>query len=166
MSNNRHEKHVEIYYCLDVGENTDLNTLERCIRVFYEVTFRSICIDKCERVLMTDQDIVPSKEDVIKRGLISLNKMYHMLKLKTNNEVWFLYIGNGDVKKLHSNVSLYLFDKNPSVKECVYVLNKHVVDIDINKSKSEKLQDLSDVTKSLKKLDSSRQVIKYAYIQR
>ena len=152
---------LEIYYVIDIGSNIDINCISICLKAFLVSNFRNRDIVLFKRI---DSNYNPSDdEDIIKQGLITFNSMFHNLKLKTTNEVWFFYIGYGNIQN-HKDVSLILLNKNPGDKECYYVVNKQQFDIKNTDNKNTKINKSKLVYNSLKQIIETNHMIKYSKI--
>lgn len=148
---------LEVYYILDLGEETYNEVISKCLRVFLTTQCMEYNLLKYEEVVIQYRD-----DDVIKRGLSKFVRMYDTLKLKTRDEVWFIYIGNGNVRNIHTDVSLILLNKHPSVKESSYVINRNPLRVLTNMSKDQKMDQIKNFTKSLRELTSMHvRTIKY-----
>lgn len=157
------KKDLHLYVCLDVDATIqDTDMILRCIRVFIAVnkpqfnivSFKEISIDKFTPLQETQNDI-------IQRGMTSLCNMFTKLKLKTKDNVWFIYVSTGRIKMIDSDVTIVLLNKNPGVKECYYTIHKNRLDVHKNKSKEEKLQNLQVIKRSLDELFSTTKTIRY-----
>ena len=160
---------LEIYYYLDLDSNQDVLNIERCLRVFittqqsnYKLTrLDKFVLDKEKSEFYENTEYDINKCDIVKRGLIILSRMFNELKLKTKNETWFLFIGNGDISMSHKDVSLVLLNKNPYYKECCYIVNKKQLNVIDTMNKEEKFINIKNFTKSLYKIFSDNKTIKY-----
>ena len=160
---------LEVYYYIDLDNNQEIDKIEKCLSVYISTQKQEFEIKRFER-------FIPCKEvnkeylggkydinscDVVSKGLIILARMYNELKLKTKDDVWFIFMSNGDIKMSYKDISLILLNKNPSVKECNYIVNKNKININNNMDKSKKMDSIKNLTKSLKELFASKKNIKY-----
>lgn len=153
-------KKLEIYYVIDVGSDIDITCISICLRAFLLSNFRDYDIILFDRI---DSYFSKPEEDIIKQGLITFNSMFNDLKLKTTNEVWFFYIGYGNIQN-HKDVSLLLLNKIPGEKECYYVVNKKHFNIKNSDNRSEKLNKSKLLSNSLTQLIETKHMIKYSKI--
>lgn len=153
-------KKLEIYYVIDIGSDIDINCISMCLRAFLLANFRDYDIILFDRI---DSYFSEPEEDIIKQGLNTFNSMFHDLKLKTTNEVWFFYIGYGNIQN-YKDVSLILLNKCPGDKECYYVVNKQHFDIKNSDNRNEKLNKSKLLSNSLKQVIETKNMIKYSKI--
>lgn len=150
---------LEVYACIDIdGQVYDIETIIRCINIYINAKQQQYELTKLEHVVL---DVQRDTKDIIERGLHSLCQMFKQLKLKTNNEVWFLYMSIGDLKNLQDNVTLVVLNKNPSVRECSYSINKNKLDILKENNKNDKLNGVKLLTKTLDELMMTKKKIRY-----
>lgn len=157
-------KPLHIYYVFDFPETQDTNTLKLALNV----CLKTKCLDRTI-TCMEEIDIatVSPKEknerDVLKRGLFVLMNLYRVLKLKTADDVWFIYAGTGNISGVKQDVSVFLLNKEPGSKECLYVVNKTRLHVEPADEKSQKLQDIKVFTKSITQLlePTNHNVIKF-----
>lgn len=147
---------LDIYYYLDFDDTYETDFIERSIELNVKVYGKTYNINKMVRyndVFETDTT------DTIKRGLLIFNTMFKKLKLKCTHDVWFIYLANGD------NIFITLLNKNPSVKESLYSVNKFTYSIRKNQIQSEKktskLQHMQKVNENLKNLITNTKLITY-----
>jgi hypothetical protein len=157
-------KILDVYYYLDFDDDTiDTNFLERYLQVNIIVnTKQYYCINRfvnCDNEYINTDKI--SNEDVIKRGLLIFNKMFRRLKLKGVNDIWFIYLSNGNIKNIYQDVFVTLINKNPCIKTCSYVINKNSINVKRNQDNSVKLERLQDVNKTLNELFVTNKTITY-----
>jgi hypothetical protein len=161
---------LDVYYYIDL-ENQDIKALEKCLRVYLDVhQNENYTIDKfinCDFIedIKTESCQQSEGNDVIKRGLITFNKMTKELKLKTTNETWFIYISSGNINKIYENVFVILLNKTPMVKSCYYIINKSKIDVKERDDKIYKLENLKLFNKSLQELFVTDKVITYTNLQ-
>lgn len=154
---------LDVYYYLDFDDKTiDVRFLERCLQVNIVVNMKEYNINKfvnCNNEYI--HTIRISNEDVVKRGLLIFNKMFRRLKLKGTNDIWFIYLSNGDIKNICQNVFVTLINKNPCIKTCSYAINKSSVNIKLEDPRLVKLERLKDVNETLKELFVTDKTITY-----
>lgn len=157
---------LDIYYRIDLN-NQDIKALEKCLRVYLDVhQNENYTIDKFINCDFIEESCQQSEgNDVIKRGLITFNKMTKELKLKTTNETWFIYISSGNINKIYENVFVILLNKTPMVKSCYYIINKSKIDVKEQDDKIYKLENLKLFNKSLQELFVTDKVITYTNLQ-
>lgn len=163
-NNSQTEKKIlDVYYYLDFDDKIiDLHFLEKCLQVNITVNMKEYHINKfinCNNEYINTDKI--GTDDVIKRGLLIFNKMFRRLKLKGTNDIWFVYLSNGDIKNIHQDVFVTLLNKNPCIKTCCYAINKHKVNIKCNDDRLVKLQRIRDVNETLKELFATDKTITY-----
>ena len=156
-------KILDVYYYLDFDDNNiDIRFLERCLQVNIVVNMKEYCVNKfinCNNEYINTVKI--GNDDVVKRGLLIFNKMFRRLKLKGTNDIWFVYLSNGDIKNIHQDVFVTLINKNPCIKTCSYVINKSSVNIKRDHDKIVKLERIRDVNETLKELLVTEKTITY-----
>lgn len=152
---------LEVYVCLDVDRTrVDADIILRCIKVFITVHTQEYNVRLFQEI---DADIIaPGQEDVIQRGMYCFCEMFKILKLKTKDKVWFLYVSSGQLKtKVDSDVTLMLLNKNPSSRECLYTLNKKAITVYKEQPKTVKLGNLQVIKRSLDELFTTKKTVKY-----
>jgi hypothetical protein len=159
-------KLLEVYYCIDLGDNQDIKFVTKCLEIYIKTKCIEYTLHKFEKY-----EIVPNKsnnkddktEDIIKNGLDTFNDMYKNLKLKSpdRNKVWFFYISNGNIGEKYNNISIILLNKNPFIKKSNYVINKNIIDVNENYTKEDKLNGTRCLTSSLSHLFSTEKTIEY-----
>jgi hypothetical protein len=156
-------KILDVYYYLDFDDKfTDVRFLERCLQVNIVVNMKDCQINRF--VNCKNEYIITDKigtDDVVKRGLLIFNKMFRRLKLKTTNDIWFIYLANGDIKDIHKNIFITLLNKNPCIKTCSYTINKNIVNIRSDQEKIIKLNNIQQVNETLKELFVTDKIITY-----
>lgn len=150
---------LQVYYYVDLPNDQDLAILEKCLRVCIDTKMTTYELKRLERVAVSKYAASP--DDIIKTGLGRLLEMFDVLKLKTADQVWLLYVGSGDIQNLHKNVTLMLLNKNPCTRECSYTINKRALDLSDCLSKHAKLENLKVLSKSLQDLFVTEKTIKY-----
>jgi hypothetical protein len=142
--------------------------IQKCIRIFAHVNIKDCKIIKCEPVTLPQpqlQQLHIDTIDVIKKGLNTLSHMFEHLKLKTKNDVWFLYVSNGNLQNIRENVGLILLQKLPRGTECFYSINKQSFKILQTMTKPQRLTNLRIFTKSLEEVCTTDKVIKSSISQ-
>lgn len=120
---NKNEK-LDVYY---ISDTNDID-LERSLRLQLSLNCKNYSINKlvnCETLLSNYLYDHKEEEDIIKNGLLTFNKMFENLKLKSTNETWFFYVSSGNVKDIYRDVFVVLLNKNPREQKCFYVINKN-----------------------------------------
>jgi hypothetical protein len=163
-NNSRTKKQIlDVYYYLDFDDKTiDVRFLERCLQVNIVVNIKEYDINKfinCNNEYI--HTIRIGNEDIVKRGLLIFNKMFRRLKLKGTNDIWFIYLSNGDIKDIYQDVFVTLINKNPCIKTCSYAINKHSVNIKHEDPRLVKLEQLKEVNETLKELFVTDKTITY-----
>lgn len=152
---------LDVYLIFDLGPDVDIDIIEKCIKV-YLLAKLNCNVHVCKNVT---ESVVKKEDlrqyDIIKRGLHYFSEAYNVLKLKSTNKCWFIYISNGKISGFTSNVSLILLSKNPGVKECSYVISKKLFNILKEAEKSAKLEELKTLTRSLTEVVSTTKTIRY-----
>jgi hypothetical protein len=149
---------LDVYYYIDLDDTQDIEYIIRCLKLNIKVNQKQFEIDKFE---CCNVNIVANENDVIKRGLLTFNKMFKQLKLKGNNEIWFVYISRGDIKQIYKNAFVTLVNKNPSIKTCSYAINKSNIIINKTDDKHIKLNVIKRINKTFIELFSSKNNITY-----
>lgn len=153
MSTTPAKKPLHIYYVFDFPETQDTEVLKLAL----SVCLKTKCMDRDIRVFeRVDASCVAPKErnerDVMKRGLYVMMNLYRVLKLKTAEDVWFIYAGTGNISGVKPDVSVFLLNRCPGVKECFYIVNKKRLRVDPSVRKEQKLQDVKVFTKSVSEI--------------
>ena len=146
-----------IYYCIDLPIEQDIEVIERCLRMHVEVKYRDTPITFMRFV----KTKLGKNDDVIKNGLYTFNKMFNELKLKTTDQVWFMYISNGNIKQNYKNVCAILLNKVPGVKSCFYSINKNPLKIVNDMGRIEKFDQVKNFNACLVELFKTENVIQY-----
>lgn len=153
------KKQLEIYAHIDLdGEVYDIDTITQCMRVYFLAKQKEYDLTHLQCITL---DKHSTSADVLERGLFSLCQMYNQLKLKTKDEVWFIYMSVGNLKNLQDNVTLLLVNKSPSERECLYSIHKRMLDVKKTSDKTSKLCELKILTKSLSEVLSTTKKIRY-----
>lgn len=161
MSLETKKQNLEVYVCLDVDKTrVDTDMIHLSIKVFITIHNPEYNLKLLQEV---NTDIISlGKEDVIQRGMYCFGMMFETLKLKTKDNVWFLYIGSGGLKMMAgSEVTLLLLNKSPSVRECFYTLNKKGVTVYKDQPEHVKLENIQVIKRSLDELFTTKKTIKY-----
>jgi hypothetical protein len=172
MNFNDDKKFLDIYYYLDFDDTYDIDFIERSIELnvkVYEKNYNINKIIKYNKIKYNREnyDSLQFKTDTIKRGLLIFNTMFENLKLKGSDDVWFMYLSNGDIgnNETFKNVFVTLLNKNPSVKKSLYSVNKFAYSIRKNIRKndiqSSKLEEMKNVNETLKNLITNTKLITY-----
>lgn len=165
---NENQKQIlDVYYYINMDDTTNL--IEECLKLQLKVNQKLFHINKfvnCKTMILgKGNNIGKDKDDIIKCGLLSFNYMFKNLKLKTNNETWFFYISNGDIKDQYKNVFVTLLNKNPSEQHCYYVINKNNVNINKTDSKYIKLANIKTVNSTISELFTCEKSITYTNLE-
>ena len=156
------KENLEVYVCLDVdSKRIDRTVILQCIKVCIMVNNPDYNISVFREI---DDDIISSSDvkDVIQKGIYSLCKMFETLKLKTKDNVWFLYVASGYLKAMSdTDVTLLLLNKDPSVRECFYTLNKKAITVFHEQQRNKKLESIQVIKRSLEELCKTKKTIKY-----
>jgi len=148
-----------VYYCTNLENSQDINYIKECLKIYLTIH----CNIKLEKFERYEQDLTCKDDDldILKRGLVTFNNMFKILKLKDNFETWFVYISNGNIKDVSKNVFLTLINKNPSEKRACYAINKNKLDINKNYSKNKKIENLQILKNTINELLSNNKHINY-----
>jgi hypothetical protein len=149
---------LDVYYYIDLDDTQDIEYIIRCLNLNIQVNQKQFELDKFE---CCNVNIRTNESDVIKRGLLIFNKMFKHLKLKGNNEIWFVYISRGDIKQIYKNAFVTLVNKNPSIKTCFYAINKSNIVINKTDDKYIKLNVIKEINKTFMELFCSDNTITY-----
>ena len=151
---------LEIYYVLDIANETfDRDLIHKCINVFVNSKLNNYNLVHCQEIQQESTNF--TDKDIIKKGIMTLDEMVIKLKLKTTNNVWLVYISNGDIENIAKGVGLVLVCKDPQVRECMYSINKKTFMIYTNMTKQQKLDNLKVFTKSFEEACFTSKIIKY-----
>lgn len=155
-SNANQMKKLDVYVCFDFDDNQEIDVIESCLKVYLSIKFQTHKLDKFEiyKPMITDTDI-------IKKGTLVFSEMYQTLKLKSPNETWFIYMGNGSVQNIYNNVFVLLLNKTPNKKECYYTINKNNMIISAQMLRNDKLNTLKILTKSFDEIINTKKILKY-----
>jgi hypothetical protein len=151
-SKNDVDQLLDVYYYIDLDDTQDIEYIIRCLKLNIQVNQKQFKLDKFE---CCNINKLVNENDVIKRGLLTFNKMFRQLKLKGNNEIWFIYISRGDIKEIYKNAFITLVNKNPSIKTCSYAINKSNIVINKTDDKYIKLNVIKEINKTFIELFSS-----------
>lgn len=150
---------LEVYVYIDFPSTYDSNIITKCIEVYLKTQLS--CNEVVKFQVVEDLQNIYTGDDIVKKGLSIFVKLYEQLKLKTTNETWFIMMGNGNIRNLYRDVSVLLLNKNPTLKECCYVISRNQLSITRDMSKAEKLENIKRFTKDIGQLINSQKVIKY-----
>ena len=117
---------LDVYYYIDVTDNVEF--IESSLRLQLTRNCKNYNVDKfvnCNKSTVLPND--KNGDDIIKSGLLTFNKMFETLKLKSTNETWFFYISSGNIKNIYRDVFVVLLNKNPREQKCFYVINKNKI---------------------------------------
>ncbi len=56
-----------------------------------------------------------TEPNLIKRAIKYFNYIWDTEKLKSSNDLWFVFVGKGDIPKMYSNIKLVIISENPSL---------------------------------------------------
>lgn len=162
-TNNKNNKNntkqlLDVYYYIDLDDTQDKEYITRCLNLNIRVNQKEFELNKFE---YCNVNIQTTENDVIKRGLLTFNKMFKQLKLKGNNEIWFVYISRGDIKQIYKQAFVTLVNKNPSIKSCCYAINKSDIIINKTDDKYIKLNVIKEINKTFIELFCSENNITY-----
>lgn len=149
---------LEVYYYWNLGNGADEAVLERCLRLFLDVRYRDRELVKFEKYNFSNTS---DEQDVIKQGLLAFNTMFQELKLKTAHDVWFLYIGMGNIQDSYKDVSVALLNQYPCEKKSKYTIYNKKMLITKEMSREDKLGQLKILNKILTQLFSTEKFIRY-----
>lgn len=152
-------KKLDVYYCIDLDFTQDIDYIENILNLNIKVNKREFLLDRFERVKINE--LVTSNSDVIRSGLLTFNKMFRDLKLKSTNDVWFVYITKGNIKEVYKDVFVTLLNKNPSENVCVYAINKNNIMVNKKDEKDVRLLNLKEINKTINELLVSNNSITY-----
>jgi hypothetical protein len=151
-------KLLDVYFCIDLDKTIqDIDLIKKCLETYIIVHFKEYKLNIFKNVEYKKTE----KNDVVKSGLFTFNKIYKDLKLKSLNDVWFIYISNGDIKTEYKNVFVLLLNKNPKEKSSFYVINKNQIDIKKNNTNINKLNELKFLKKTIHELFNTTRSITY-----
>lgn len=122
------KKYLDVYYYIEL--EGDVQFIERSLKMqlgLHEKNYNINRFINCKQCLNKHGEKISKSNDIIRSGLLTLNKMYDNLKLKSVNETWFFYICNGNIKDLYQNVFVVLLNKTPSEQSCFYIINKNSI---------------------------------------
>jgi hypothetical protein len=157
------KKILDIYYCIDLDKFQDIDNIIKCLETYINVIYKEYKLNIFKRLeyVKTDGNDGNDENDVIKSGLYTFNKMYRDLKLKTQNDTWFIYLSNGDIKTEYKNVFVLLLNKNPKEKSSYYIVNKNSLDIKKDDENNNKLNGLKFFKKTIHELFNTDRTITY-----
>lgn len=155
-------KLLDIYYYIDIGKTQDINYIKKCLEIYIKTKCNNYTINRYEEYILDKKlENNDNKADIIKNGIDIFNQMYDKLPLKSSHDLWFFYISNGNIKDKYKDVSVVLLNKNPMIKRTNYVINRNIIDIDVNYTKEKKLDGTKCFTNSLNHLFNSNKTIEY-----
>jgi len=159
------KRKLDVYYCIDMRSAQEIEYIENILNLNIKINKREFSLNKFEHY-KRNIDEKESKDnknenDIIRTGLLTFNKMFRDLKLKSNNELWFIYISKGDIKEIYKDVFTTLINKNPSEKMCFYAINKNNIIINKTDNKDIKMLSLKEINKTINELLSSNNSITY-----
>jgi hypothetical protein len=165
--NNSHneKKLLDVYYYIDFDDNTqDVGFIEKCIQLNTTVNQNDFIVEKfvnCSKNII----VKTTETDTIKRGLIIFNKMFRRLKLKSSNSIWFIYLSNGNIKDIYTNVFVVLINQNPCLKTCSYVISKNELRIGKNEEKASKLSKIKNISNAIRHCFITDKTITYTNME-
>lgn len=152
-------KLLDVYFCIDLDKTIqDIDLIKKCLKTYIIVYFKEYKLNIFKNL---EYKKIEKNDDVVKSGLITFNKIYKDLKLKSLNDVWFIYISNGDIKTEYKNVFVLLLNKNPKEKSSFYIINKNPIDIRKDNTNSNKLNELKFFKKTIHELFNTTRSITY-----
>lgn len=153
-------KLLDVHYYIDTDKNQDVQYIKKCLEIYIKAKCKEYTINRFEEY-KKEFEKSDNKYDIIRTGIDTFNEMFDKLPLKSSHEVWFFYISNGNIKDKYKDVSVILINKYPMFKKANYVINKNIIDININYTKEEKLNGTKCLSTSLNHLFNSNNVIEY-----
>lgn len=158
---------LDVYYYIDFDDDViDLKILEKCLNINIKVNVLEYDLNRfvnCNNKYINTEKI--GNNDVIKRGLLIFNKIFKKLKVYTSNDIWFVYISNGNITDGNENVFITLINKNPWIKTCSYSIYKKSIFVNKYDGNGEKLSKLHYVNETLKRLLFSNKTITYTNLE-
>lgn len=146
------KKLLDVYYYIDYDDTiNDISLIEKCIQLNIQINTNEYCLNKFINCNVDNNLNKNHEGDIIKKGLLTFNKMFRKLKLKGNVDVWFLYLSNGNVKE-YQNVFVGLLNKNPCIKTTSYIINKSSLQIFKQNTKTDKLTTIKLLNNSIREL--------------
>jgi hypothetical protein len=150
---------LDVYYYVALNSDQDIDFIEKYLQIYLNTKVSNYKINFIKRF---DESQILEEKDVIKNGINVFNEMFEKLKLKGKNDVWFIYINNGNIKDIYKNIFVILLNNDPKEKRCRYVINKNSIDLPKVLDKYKKLEILKTFGKSLDQLmTNDKNVIKY-----
>jgi hypothetical protein len=152
------KKVLDIYYCIDLDKSIqDIDNIARCLETYINVIYKEYKLN----IFKSLEYIKIEKNDVVKSGLYTFNRMCRELKLKTLNDTWFIYLSNGNIKTEYKNVFVLLLNRNPREKSSYYVINKNQLNIKREYTNANKLIGLKFLKKTIHELFNTDRFITY-----
>lgn len=151
---------LDVYYYIDV--NGDVEFIERSLKLQLTLKCNNYSINKLVNYKEVKDNGVKNEDDIIKGGLLTFNKMFKNLKLKSTNETWFFYISTGNIKEIYSDVFIILLNRNPKEQKCVYIINKDNIEQTIN---ANTLSNTKVVSATICKVLKSEKTITYTNLK-
>lgn len=116
---------LEIYYTIEnITEDLEIdNTIS--LYDFFSNKFRDTYnLVKCKRYY-SNRYYDKIEKNCIKKGLCVLDEMHKYVKYKTSPNIWFIYIGYGDIVYLSQNQKAHvlLINRDINHKACNYIVN-------------------------------------------
>lgn len=154
-------KMLDVYVVFDMEPSVDTELIQKCINVYLTAKLKCNVHVYQNITTLLKEKMDFKQHDIIKRGLSCFSEAFNLLKLKSTNNCWFIYISTGKISGFNDNVSLILLNKNPSIKECSYSITKKTFNVLREFSKDGKLEELKLLTKALTEVIHTTKTIKY-----
>jgi hypothetical protein len=102
-------KETDVYYVI-----SKCNKKKEIEKLLFESISK---IKKIKKFVCIQPELITheTEPNLIKRAIKYFNYIWNTEKLKSTNDLWFVFVGKGDIPKMYSNIKLVIISENPSL---------------------------------------------------
>lgn len=100
-------KEVDVYYII-----SNCNKKKEITSLLFESISKT---RKIKKFVCIQPELNTTEPNLIKRAIKYFNFIWTTEKLKSTNDLWFVFVGKGDIPKMYSNIKLVIISENPSI---------------------------------------------------
>jgi hypothetical protein len=102
-------KETDVYYII-----SKCNKKKEIEKLLFESISKTKKIKKFV-CIQPELNIPDTEPNLIKRAIKYFNYIWNTEKLKSANDLCFVFVGKGDIPKMYSNIKLIIISENPSL---------------------------------------------------
>jgi hypothetical protein len=97
---------LHIYYKISIS-----NKKKEIEKELFKLLSKNFNIEKFVDITLEKES--NEEKNVIKKGITCFKTIWKTQKLKSTKDMWFIFVGKGDIPKVYSNVKMIFISKNP-----------------------------------------------------